>query len=91
MDTPDMINGTFELVSGLLFILNIRILLKDKAVKGISLIPTIFFTTWGFWNLFYYSNLDQWFSFYGGIFLVSTNATWLALAIYYSKFYKPEK
>lgn len=85
MVTPDMINGLFEFVSGMLFLLNIRIILRDKDVQGISLIPTTFFTTWGFWNLYYYSNLDQWFSFYGGIFLVTTNAIWLGLALHYRK------
>lgn len=83
--TPDMINGGFELFSAILFLLNIRILLRDKDVKGVSLVPAAFFTTWGFWNLFYYSNLDQWYSFYGGVVLVAVNAVWVSLALYYRR------
>ena len=84
---PDMINGLFELFGGLLYILNIRLLLIHKQVQGVSLIPTVFFTSWGIWNLFYYPSLDQWYSFYGGVFLVTVNAIWLFLALYYSKLY----
>ena len=86
--TPDFFNGLFELFGGLLYILNIKILLRDKVVHRLSLIPTTFFTTWGFWNLFYYSNLEQWFSFAGGILLVVVNAIWLGLALYYK--HKPK-
>lgn len=83
--TPDLFNGLFELVGGLFYLLNIRILLRDKVVQGVSLIPTAFFTSWGLWNLFYYSNLEQWYSFFGGIFLVIVNGTWLLLALHYSR------
>ena len=85
--SADIINGTFELVGGLLYLLNIKILIKDKKIQGISLLPTLFFTSWGLWNLFYYPHLDQWFSFFGCIVLVTVNAVWLALAYYYSKVY----
>lgn len=84
---PDMINGLFELFGGLLYILNIRLLLIHKQVQGVSLIPTVFFTSWGIWNLFYYPSLDQWYSFYGGVFLVTVNAIWLLLALYYARLY----
>ena len=83
--TPDIFNGLFELFGGLLYILNIKILLRDKVVQGISLLPTVFFTSWGLWNLFYYPHLEQWFSFFGGIVLVLTNAVWLVLALYYKR------
>ena len=90
MITPDLFNGLFELFGGFLYILNIRILLREKVVHGISLVPTAFFTSWGFWNLFYYSNLDQWFSFAGGILLVLTNGFWLYLALKYRHNTKPD-
>lgn len=83
--TPDLFNGLFELFGGILYMLNIKILLRDKKVQGISLLPTVFFTSWGFWNLFYYPSLDQWFSFFGGVVLVLVNAIWLSLAFYYRK------
>lgn len=55
--SPDMINGIFEGGGAILLSLNIRRLLKDKKVEGISLIPVFFWSAWGFWNLFYYPSL----------------------------------
>ena len=81
--TPDMINGLFELVGGLFYVINIRIILRDKEVKGISLWPVGFFISWGLWNLFYYPYLEQWYSFFGGIFMVGADMIWLGLALYY--------
>lgn len=80
----DIINGLFELVAGILFIINIVKLVKDKEVKGVSWIPTLFFTLWGAWNLHYYPSLNQWFSFAGGIFIFITNLTWIILVFYYN-------
>jgi len=50
----DIINGSFELFGGILYLLNIKALYISKKVEGISLLPTVFFTSWGLWNLFYY-------------------------------------
>ena len=83
--TPDLFNGMFEFVSACLFIFNIRIILRDKAVQGVSLIPAGFFTVWSVWNIYYYSHLEQWFSLAGGIFLMIVNIIWISLALYYSK------
>lgn len=80
---PDLINGIFELC-GCLFILNhCRVLYRQKMVRGVSLVSTIFFAAWGFWNLFYYPHLGQWISFAGGIGIVAANTLWIALMIYY--------
>lgn len=81
----DLINGCFELVGGFLYVLNIRAILRDKVVHGVSLLPAFFFSTWGIWNLFYYPSLEQWYSFTGGVFLVTFNTIWLILALYYSR------
>ena len=83
----DLFNGLFELVGGVLIWLHTKVLLKDKCVRGVSLLPFFFFTSWGFWNLYYYPSLDQWWSFYGGLFVVVANATWTVLALYYKYFY----
>lgn len=83
--TPDIINGAFELTGGLLYVINIARVLKDKKVAGVSWIPTLFFTFWGAWNLYYYPFLNQPYSFYGGLLLMSSNAVWVALSIYYSR------
>lgn len=81
--TPDMINGTFEAIGGLLILNHCRAVLKDKAVKGVSIFSTAVFTAWGFWNLFYYPHLDQWYSFTGGLVIVSANALWVYLLMKY--------
>ena len=82
---PDAINGTFELMSGFFLWNNVRILLKQKSIRGVSVLTTAVFALWGFWNLFYYPHLNQWLSFVGGLNVVSANATWVILAIKYTK------
>jgi hypothetical protein len=81
----DFINGSFEFLAGFFVLNHCRIVLKDKKVKGVSIISTIFFTSWGFWNLYYYPHLNQWLSFIGGIFIVSANTLWVILMIYFRR------
>ncbi len=85
MNIPDFINGLFEATAGFAVLNHCRQVLKDKDVKGVSIASTIFFTSWGFWNLYYYPHLDQWFSFTGGLFIVASNTLWVVLMIYYKK------
>lgn len=80
---PDIINAVFETLAGLLTLLNVRRIIIDKEVRGISMIPITLFTLWGIWNLYYYPHLGQWFSFVGGLFIMLTNLTWVSLAVYY--------
>lgn len=79
----DYINGIFEFVGALMLCKNVQVLLKDKKVQGVHWMPTMFFTTWGMWNLFYYPSLDQWASFFGGLAIVTVNAVWLTLVLRY--------
>lgn len=88
--TNDILNGCFELLGGIILILNVVQLYKDKCVQGFSPIPTIFFTTWGIWNLHYYSSLNQWFSFIGGILIATINSIWLIQIYYYTHVYNKE-
>ena len=81
--TPDIINGIFEFLGGIFLMENVNCIIKDKALKGVSWKPTVFFTLWGIWNLYYYPHLDQWFSFAGGLFIVIINTMWLGLIFYY--------
>jgi hypothetical protein len=83
MQTNDIINGLFELGSGLLCYLNIHRLLKDKQVQGVSWIPTTMFTLWGAWNLYYYPSLGQFFSMAGAVSIFMANLWWLWLVFYY--------
>lgn len=86
--TNDIVNGSFELLGGLFLLLNCVILCRDKQVRGVSVWPFVFYSLWGFWNLWYYPSLGQWFSFFGGIVVVSANAVWVLLHWYFSKYNK---
>lgn len=79
--SPDLVNGFFELVGAVCVWTGVYKYTKDREVKGMYWPTTIFFTSWGGWNLFYYTSLDQSFSFYAGCLLFSGNATWLSLVI----------
>ena len=61
-----MVNGAFEFGGGALNFLNVYRIWKDKQIKGVSIIPSMLFTTGGFWNLYYYPSLDQWWRLAGG-------------------------
>lgn len=80
---PDLTNGGFEFLAGVMNWINVRRLYKDKEVRGYSPWVFGFFTSWGLWNLFYYPHLGQWISFAGGISIMLSNMSWLSLAIYY--------
>lgn len=77
--TPDHINGAFELGAAAFMSLSVRRLWLDREIKGFSMWPTVFFTSMGLWNLFYYPSLDQLFSFAGGCAVVTVNTCYLAL------------
>ena len=80
-----MINGSFELFGGLFILNHCRTVIKDKAVKGVSIISTVFFMLWGIWNVYYYPSLDQWWSFCGGLVICAANFLWIGLMIYYDR------
>lgn len=79
----DIINGFYEFMGAPFILMSIIQLFKDKKVRGISWIHVAFFSSWGYWNLYYYPHLGQWVSFCGGICLVLTNTFWLIQMIYY--------
>jgi hypothetical protein len=78
--TSDLINGLFEAFGGIMIWLNVRRIIKDKQVRGMSSVTTWVFTAWGFWNLYFYPHLGQWLSFAGGLVIVSGNFAWCVLA-----------
>lgn len=81
--SPDVVNGIFESLGAVAIWGNVRRILRDKMLKGVDWRVTLFFSSWGYWNLFYYPSLDQWFSFAGGLALVAGNTLWVALALKY--------
>ncbi len=85
VNPQDLTNGLFELFGGLFALRNCSVILKHKEVRGVSLLSNLFFTSWGFWNTYYYPHLDQWFSFAGGVLLAFANLFWLGLAVYFRR------
>jgi hypothetical protein len=85
MTTHDAINAVFEGGGAIFLCLNVRRLLKDKSVKGVSLLTTSWWTTWGFWNVYFYSAVNTPASFYAGIAVVIVNAVWLGLALWFAR------
>jgi len=83
-DWADLINGGFELAGGAFITLSVVKLWREKRVRGVSYVHAAFFSSWGFWNLYYYPSLDQWASFVGGVGIVTMNTIWLAQLIYYT-------
>lgn len=85
MTWQDAVNGSYELIGGLFMALNCYRLYKDKQIKGVSILTAVFFSTWSWWNLYYYPHLNQWFSFLGGLLIGTMNIMWVVMALYYTK------
>jgi hypothetical protein len=79
---PDHINGTFEFLGGIAVWSNVHRIWKDRELKGINWIVTLFFLVWTLWNLYYYPALGQWWSFWGGLSIASGNLAWLLSLLY---------
>ena len=76
---PDLCNFAFLLGGAAFNVLNVRRLLKDGVVMGISPWPMLYFTMWGIFNLWYYWALHQYFSQAAEGLIVTVNAVWLWL------------
>lgn len=83
MNTFDIINACFEFFAAIVLLLNIRAILKDKTVQGVSILPSVIFCVWGFWNIIYYSSLHQTASAIAAGFVGVVNLVWLTLVGYY--------
>jgi len=81
----DYINGSFEFLGSIMLWSNVHTLYKDKGYLGVCWSTVAFFAAWGYWNLYYYPSLDQWFSFLGGCSITLANTVWLGLMFYYGR------
>jgi hypothetical protein len=77
----DLINGLIELMAAGFVLNHCRVLWRDRAVAGVSIVSTVFFALWGLWNLHYYPALNQWLSFCGGLCIVAANTFYIGLLI----------
>jgi Kef-type K+ transport system membrane component KefB len=82
----DLINGLFETGGALASIFNVRRIRRDKSVAGVCWPVTAFFATWGYWNLIYYSGLNQPLSLVAGFVLALSSTVWVLHAVYYERY-----
>ena len=62
--------------------------MKDKEVRGVRLMPGLFFSLSTIWGMYYYSQITQLLSFVGITLLAMANTAWIVLAVYYTKIKK---
>lgn len=65
--------------------MNVRQLYRDKAIAGVRIPVTLWFTTWGFWNIWYYDFVGSRLSHVAAMLAFAMNFTWAAMAIYYTR------
>lgn len=85
MSWQDSVNGIFEFSGGVFLWANCYRLWKDKQVKGVSVMVSLFWSSWSMWNLYYYPHLGQWASFAGAANIAVPNMVWAIMAMHYSK------
>lgn len=78
----DKVNAAISLTGSCFLWANVYSLYKEKEVKGVHWGSVAFFTALGFWNLFFYSTLQQTFSMLAGVSGVVANIVWLGMALW---------
>ena len=84
----DIINSVLIMTAGAFISASVVKLYKDKVVRGVSPIHVGFFTMYGFWHVFFFSSLNQWWSVAGGIVAITMNSIWFIMLIYYTVYPK---
>lgn len=81
----DNINAAFEFVGALCRAYDCWRLYKAKRYSGVHPASTVFFFSWGAWNIVFFSGLAQYWSLWCSMLLCGMNALWLILAFIYRK------
>ena len=85
IDLMDLANAGFEGFGAFFALNHARVLYKHKIVRGVSALSASFFLCWGIFNIFYYHQLDQMFSWAAGIGMTCANAFYVGLIFYYKR------
>jgi hypothetical protein len=83
--TPDVINAVFEIVGSVATWGTFAAIRKDRGYAGTRIPLMAFFTSWGFWNLYFYSHLLQWLSLVASLGLTGGNVAVIAAMLYYGR------
>lgn len=65
--------------------INVRQILRDRMVAGVSLFPTIIFIITNVVEVFYFWDLLDWWSTAGAVSMTLANVVWIALAYHYRR------
>ncbi len=80
----DLINALFEFGAALCLGRNVAQLRRDKRVQGVCVSSTVFFTLWGYWNVWFYPSNGFILSCVAGLLVVAANTAWVCLVAAYS-------
>ena len=81
----ELITAAFATVSGSMLFLNLHQAIRDKDIRGVSLVTLWFFTTYATWMVFYFWYLGQYWVVIPAIVNLVANASYLALATTYKR------
>lgn len=82
---PDLVNGIFGVLGGLFIALSIAKLYQEKTVRGVSIVYVAFFTTWSWYQVYFFTTVNFWWSWAGAVGMMTANAIWLCQMVYYSR------
>jgi hypothetical protein len=85
MNHLDLVTSIFSAGGAVCLFFHCYALLRDKDVKGVSFVPVWWWFAWGVWNLYYYSALNQPWSFYTSILVLVLTIVRLCLMIHYKR------
>lgn len=83
LESVDIITSMFQFGAVLFLLDNIRAILRDKDLKGVSIGMIMFFTVWGYWGIFMFYTLGQPFSMWTNVGIAGAYTVWLGMAIFY--------
>lgn len=83
--STDIINGGMALIGAGFLFQNVRAIWKDKSYRGVRMTPTVFFITWGMWNLYYFYSIGQMYSLIGFSVIAVIDVMWICLMFKYRR------
>jgi uncharacterized protein with PQ loop repeat len=81
----EFITAAFATVSGFMLLLNLRQAIRDKDVKGVSLITLWFFTCYAIWMTYYFWTLSEYWVVVPAIVNMMANIAYLSVATKYKR------